>query len=68
MTSRRRFLQAAGATLLLPSLRLDAKQNTNIPKRLIYIGKGFGVAGADWFPDQKTTGTTYGLTPSLMPL
>lgn len=38
------------------------------PKRLIFLGFGWGVTESTWYPDVKQTGTDYVLPPGLQPL
>lgn len=74
-TTRRRFLRSASACIALPFLeslgfRLYASPApaTPRPKRLIFIGCGWGVTRETWFPDVTQTGADYTLPPGLMPL
>ena len=71
---RRHFLRAAGTLLALPVLRsLDfrafaAEKVATPPKRLIFLGFGWGVTNETWFPDVKQTGEHYDLPAGLSPL
>jgi len=38
------------------------------PKRLVFLGFGFGVTQETWFPDREQTGTDYDLPEGLKPL
>ncbi|MDF1738747.1 MAG: DUF1552 domain-containing protein [Verrucomicrobiales bacterium] len=74
-SNRRTFLRSSSALIGLPFLesfgfRRFASAATPItpPKRLAFLGMGFGVTRDSWFPDLKTTGTDYELTPGLSPL
>lgn len=73
--NRRTFLQSSSALIALPFLesfgfRRFASAATPVapPKRLVFLGMGFGVTRDSWFPDLKTTGADYELTPGLSPL
>ena len=73
--SRRHFLRSATALLALPPLdsigfRRFAKAQTPAapPKRMVFLGFGFGVTQETWFPDPKATGDHYPLPPGLEPL
>jgi hypothetical protein len=72
--SRRHFLRAAGSVIALPALEslgfrsVAAAQNASRPKRMIFLGFGFGVTQETWFPDSTKTGTEYVLPEGLAPL
>ncbi|MEY5024656.1 MAG: hypothetical protein RLZZ244_184 [Verrucomicrobiota bacterium] len=78
LQSRRHFLRAAGTLLALPALeslgfRRFASAATpggagGRPKRMIFLGFGWGVTQETWFPDVKQTGSEYALPPGLAPL
>ena len=76
-TNRRRFLCGTGALIALPALesigfrrfasaadRLPARP----PKRIVFLGFGFGVTQETWFPDPEQTGADYNLPDGLKPL
>lgn len=78
---RRRFLRGAGSLIALPVLAslLDAPTlraadqpvapaGQRPPKRLVFIGTGYGVTNETWFPDMAKTGKDYVLPPGLAPL
>ena len=72
---RRAFLKSSSALIALPlleSLRADrgfAKDTTSAPpKRMIFMGMGFGVTKETWFPDANQTGRDYQLSEGLKPL
>ena len=71
---RRTVLRAAGSAValpLLPSLGrrgFAADSIPRIPKRMAFIGIGFGVTSETWFPDRASTGSDYMLSPGLKPL
>ena len=72
--SRRHFLRAAGSVIALPALEslgfraFAVEKNVTRPKRMIFLGFGFGVTQETWFPDSKQTGTDYALPEGLAPL
>lgn len=70
---RRRFLRGVGAVLplpLLPSLthRAFAAAAATPPKRMIFLGFGFGTHAETWEPDITQTGKHYALSAGLEPL
>jgi len=58
--SQRRWVSAA------PGQRTVVK--TQPPKRMVFLGIGWGVTKKSWFPDRKTTGQDYELPAGLKPL
>jgi hypothetical protein len=73
--SRRHFLRSAAGSLIalpfLPSLEFRAfaaEQKASPPKRMVFLGFGWGVTNETWFPDLKQTGKEYTLPPGLAPL
>jgi hypothetical protein len=74
--SRRHFLRAAGSLIALPALEsigfrtfASEKENGSArPKRMIFLGLGFGVTQETWFPDANQAGTEYTLPDGLAPL
>ena len=73
--NRRAFLRSGSALIALPFLEsfgfrrfASAASVAAPPKRLVFLGMGFGVTRDSWFPDTKTTGADYELTPGLAPL
>lgn len=76
--NRRHFLRGAGALIALPALesigfRPFASASalaapTAPPKRMVFLGFGFGVTQETWYPDLKQTGTGYRLPEGLAPL
>jgi hypothetical protein len=74
-TSRRHFLRsAAGSLIALPFLSslefraFSAERKVSPPKRMVFLGFGWGVTNETWFPDLKQTGAEYTLPPGLAPL
>ena len=78
--SRRRFLRGMGSVIALPALvslgGLSGARAADVvsssvgkpPKRLMFIGFGYGVTEETWYPDVATTGSDYVLPPGLEPL
>ena len=72
---RRQFLRSSTALIALPALeslgfRRFASAATPItpPKRLIFLGFGWGITTESWFPDIKQPGADYTLPAGLAPL
>lgn len=75
--NRRHFLRGAGALVALPTLesigyrrfaRAAQTATATPPKRLVFLGFGFGVTQETWFPALEQTGTDYDLPEGLKPL
>jgi hypothetical protein len=73
--NRRRFLRSSTATIALPFLDslgfrrfASAAAPVTPPKRLIFLGFGWGITEESWYPDIKTPGTDYILPDGLKPL
>ena len=73
--TRRRVLESATAVVALPVLEslgfrkfASAAAAATPPKRLIFLGFGWGVTEESWYPDIKTPGADYTLSPGLAPL
>lgn len=73
--TRRHFLRSSSACIAMPFLeslgfRLFAANRPPPPrpKRLIFLGCGWGVTRETWFPDVKQTGQNYTLPEGLEPL
>lgn len=72
--SRRRFLRAAGTLLALPGLeslgfRRFARAAAALPpKRMVFLGFGYGVTEETWFPKPVDVGANYTLPEGLAPL
>lgn len=73
--TRRHFLRAAGALIALPALesfgfRRFAAAATPLPppRRLVFLGFGWGVTESSWYPDIKHPGADYELPQGLKPL
>ncbi len=74
-STRRRFLRSSTALIALPALEslgfrrfASAAAPATPPKRLIFLGFGWGITNETWFPDIKQPGTDYALPPGLKPL
>ncbi|MFN9912344.1 MAG: DUF1552 domain-containing protein, partial [Pirellulaceae bacterium] len=72
---RRQLLRSTSAVVALPfleSLRLRpgvaAMAAPARPKRMIFLGMGFGVTKETWYPDSQQTGSDWALPPGLQPL
>ncbi|MDF1823634.1 MAG: DUF1552 domain-containing protein [Verrucomicrobiales bacterium] len=73
--NRRAFLRSSSATIALPFLEsfgfrkyVKAAEITTPPKRMIWMGMGFGVTADKWFPRQEEAGTAYEFPDILKPL
>lgn len=74
---RRHFLRGSGALIALPTLESigfrrfasAADRAPAIPpKRMVFLGFGFGVTQETWFPKLEQAGADYDLTEGLAPL
>ncbi|MGB1123623.1 MAG: DUF1552 domain-containing protein [Phycisphaeraceae bacterium] len=76
--NRRHFLRGAGALIALPALEsIGFRPFTSAsalaaptapPKRMVFMGIGYGVTSETWFPDIKDKGAGYKLPEGLKPL
>lgn len=73
--SRRAVLRSGSALIALPFLEsfgfrkfAGAAEATKVPKRLIWMGMGFGVTADKWFPNADEVGTDYAFPSILKPL
>ena len=72
--SRRHFLRSSSALVALPVLEslgfksFGAPSGATPPKRMIFLGFGWGVTNETWFPDVKRTGTDWVMSEGLKPL
>ena len=73
--TRRHFLRSSTALIALPALEsigfrrfASAAAPAMPPKRLIFLGFGWGITTETWFPDIKQPGTEYTLPEGLKPL
>jgi hypothetical protein len=71
---RRHFLRGAGALIALPAMesigfrRFASAAVPPPPKRLMFMGIGYGVTSETWFPDLNDKGAGYKLPEGLKPL
>lgn len=75
MKTRRHILKSSTAMIALPALEslgfrrfASAAAAAAPPKRLVFLGFGWGVTDETWFPDIKTPGPDYELPVGLKPL
>jgi hypothetical protein len=74
MKTRRQFLRSSTALIALPALEslgfkvFAAPKPLTPPKRMVFLGFGWGVTKETWFPDRKKTGSDWELPPGLKPL
>lgn len=75
--NRRHLLRGTGTLIALPALesigfRRLASAADSVPaappKRMVFLGFGFGVTQETWFPDVDQTGAEYDLPDGLSPL
>lgn len=74
--TRRSVLRSSSALIALPFLeslgfRRFASASTATtapPKRMVFLGIGYGVTADRWYPDRNTTGSNYQLPELLKPL
>ena len=70
---RRRFLRAAGTTMLLPAFaslghKSYADSKKNEINRMVCLAFGWGVTKESWYPDIKDVGQNYKMPKGLKPL
>ncbi len=77
MNSRRHFLRSSSTLIALPFLesfgfRRFASAADKIPatppKRMVFLGIGYGVTKESWFPSEDQPGSEYEMPPGLKPL
>ncbi len=74
MKTRRHFLRSTGTLITLPALesigfrRFSRAASPAPPKRMVFLGFGWGVTNETWFPDQTKTGADWELSEGLKPL
>jgi len=74
--SRRAFLHSSKALVALPFLESlgfrkyasAAETVAKAPKRMVFLGMGFGVTADRWYPDLNTVGADYKMPEILKPL
>jgi hypothetical protein len=74
MNTRRRFLRSSSALISLPVLEsigfqaFAATRAATPPKRMVFLGFGWGVTNETWFPDKAKVGADWELPEGLKPL
>ena len=75
MNNRRHFLRSSTALIALPFLDslgfrrfASASAPATPPKRLVFLGFGWGITEESWYPDKNTPGPDYVLPEGLKPL
>ena len=74
MHTRRHFLRSTSSLIALPALEsigfkaFASSKTATPPKRMVFLGFGWGVTNETWFPDVKKTGTAWELSEGLKPL
>ncbi|HEY1067354.1 MAG TPA: DUF1552 domain-containing protein [Pirellulales bacterium] len=67
--NRRRFLQSSAALVALPAFEsLAVAAPAAPPKRMVFLGFGWGVTEQSWYPDINAPGADYPLPEGLAPL
>lgn len=73
--TRRHFLRSSSSCIALPFLAslgfrrfASAASLPSRPKRIVFIGFGWGVTYESWYPNPKQTGVDWSLTEGLKPL
>ncbi|HSJ00930.1 MAG TPA: DUF1552 domain-containing protein, partial [Verrucomicrobium sp.] len=75
--SRRQFLHSTTALIALPALEslgfrrfasAATASSATPPKRLVFLGFGWGITQETWYPDINQKGADYVLPPGLKPL
>jgi len=73
--TRRHFLRSSTALIALPALEsfgfrrfASAAAPAKPPKRLAFLGFGYGVTNETWYPDPAKAGADYELSKGLQPL
>ena len=74
MNTRRQFLRSSTALITLPVLEslgfraFAGSKPITPPKRMVFLGFGWGVTKETWFPDKTKTSADWPLPPGLKPL
>jgi hypothetical protein len=74
MPTRRHFLRSSSALITLPTLEsigfkaFAAPKVATPPKRMVFLGFGWGVTNETWFPDKTKVGADWQLSEGLKPL
>jgi hypothetical protein len=67
-TTRRSFLHAGSSLVALPFLETFAAEAATPPKRMIFLGGGFGFTKDSFYPNEAGRFSDIGLTEGLSPL
>lgn len=76
-STRRGFLRSSSVLMALPLMEsLGHRQKTDaapstataVPKRMVFLGMGYGVTADRWYPDGNTVGEKYTMPEILKPL
>jgi len=77
MKSRRYFLRSSSALIALPFLEsfgfrrfasAASQAPATPPRRMVFLGTGYGVTEDSWFPSEEQPGKDYDMPPGLKPL
>ena len=74
MNTRRHFLRSTGTLIALPALEsigfkaFAAPKVATPPKRMVFLGFGWGVTNETWFPDKTKVGADWQISEGLKPL
>jgi hypothetical protein len=74
MNTRRQFLRSSTALIALPALEslgfraFSSPKVSAPPRRMVFLGFGWGVTKETWFPDRSKTGEAWELPAGLKPL
>ncbi len=74
LKTRRHFLRSSSALITLPALEsisfqaFAAPKVATPPKRIVFLGFGWGVTNETWFPDKTKVGAGWELSEGLKPL
>ena len=71
--SRRSFLRSGSSLIALPLWESSgfgplARAGAVVPKRIVFLGIGYGVTQETWLPDANQRGEKFSLPPGLAPL
>ncbi|MEY4393017.1 MAG: hypothetical protein RL595_266, partial [Planctomycetota bacterium] len=72
--NRRNFLKGSSSLIALPVLEsMGYRAFASVkpmypPKRIVFLGFGWGITNETWFPDKSKTGKEYTLSAGLAPL
>ena len=72
--NRRNFLKGSSSLIALPVMEsmgyraFASVKPMSPPKRIVFLGFGWGITNETWFPDKSKTGKEYTLSSGLAPL